>query len=256
MIGGLLSQLDPSQQPLIELEALCYTCRKRHPIRATPETWLARVDEWEVKHRGHNVEFISYRREVPRRFPKWLERLWENFNRAPWWLEFAPNTDLKLAYAASAAYTITLASLATSSTLVAGQESNSVDNSSNLYLDYLVGGKITTGTTPTTAKSINIFTVGTVDDTPTWPDVFDGTDSAETWTSVDMRNAASALLAATTTDNTSNRTYWFGPRSLANCFGGVLPKLHVLWVTHDTAVNLHATGSNHVLSYKGAYLTG
>lgn len=163
--------------------------------------------------------------------------------------------DIKTAYGASAALTITLASLATSSTLVAGRESTAIDNTSNKYLDALVGGKITTGTAPTTAKSILVYVYASLNDTPLYPDVFDGTDSVETVTSTDIRNASLVLAAAMTTDATSDRTYWVRPFSVANCFGGVMPKFWGVFVTHDTAVNLNATGSNHALYYTPVYET-
>ena len=61
------------------------------------------------------------------------------------------STTRKPSYAASSNLTITLASLATSSTLVVGRVSTQVDNSSNLYLDYLLSAKISTGTSLTVA---------------------------------------------------------------------------------------------------------
>ena len=39
-------------------------------------------------------------------------------------------------------------------------------------------------------------------------------------------------------------------------FGGVVPKNHGLFVTHDTAVNLNSTAGNHSFSYTGVYGTG
>lgn len=235
--------------------AVCHDCRRRHEIRESPATWLARLSEWEVKHRGHRTEFVSPQRIVPRRFPRVLERIWERFNRAPWWLEYKPNANIKIAYAASAAYTITLASLASSATLTAGQESTGISNASNLYLDYMIGGKATTGTTPTTAKSIQIWIAGAVNDTPLYPDVMDGTDSAETVTTADIRNGGLIFLADTAVDATSNQTYWFRPSSLAAVCGGIVPVAHSLWVTHDTVAALHATAGNHSLSQTGIYVT-
>ena len=105
--------------------------------------------------------------------------------------------------AASAAYTITLASLATSSTLVAGRESTSVSNTTNLYLDYGIAGLITVGTTPTVNTIIEVWAYGSLNDTPTYPDVFDGTDSAETVTSVAIKQASLALLAVLNVDATT-----------------------------------------------------
>ena len=86
---------------------------------------------------------------------------------------------IKIAYAASATITMSLASIATSSTFVAGAESAIVDNTSNLYVDAIVGGKITVGTTPTANTQIQISVFTPIDSTPTYPDVMDGTDSVE-----------------------------------------------------------------------------
>jgi hypothetical protein len=86
--------------------------------------------------------------------------------------------------------------------------------------------------------------------TPTYPDVLDGTDSAETFTSANVMNSAVRLAASMLVDSTSDRDYFFGPVSVASLFGGVLPKFWGVYVAHDTAVNLNSTGGNHVLSYE------
>jgi hypothetical protein len=163
--------------------------------------------------------------------------------------------DVKLAYGASVEITVTLASLATSSTLVAGRESTAIDNTSNKYLDYLVSGKVTTGTTPTVAKSIYVFVYASMNDTPAYPDVFDGTDSAETVTSAEVRNAGLVLGAIMQVTATSNVSYFVRPFSIANCFGGVLPKFWGLFVVHDTVAALHATSSNHAFYATPVYQT-
>lgn len=162
--------------------------------------------------------------------------------------------NIKLEYAASSALTITLASLATSATLVAGQESTEVDNTTNKYLDYLLAGKITTGTSPTDAREILVYVVGLMEDS-TYPDVFDGTNSAETWTNLFIRNAAGKLAAVIQTNSTSDVTYFFGPVSVAALFGGVVPKKFVVWVTHSTGVNLNSTGSNQAIHITPVYAT-
>lgn len=242
-------------QPTIFFTAVCNGCRRKHDIAETTSRWLTAMDEWRAKHHGPDcdIEFISRKREIPAGID---ESAFEAANRAPWWLDYTPNVDIKLALASSASLTITLASLATSSTLTAGREATAVDNGTNLYLDYHVGGKITTGTSPTDNRLIVIYAVGAVNDTPTWPDVFDGTDSAETVTSTEIRDAALSWFASSDTDNTSDVTYWFKPCSIAAAFGGIVPDQWTLWVTHSTGVNLNATGSNHALSYTGVYQTG
>jgi hypothetical protein len=243
----------------IHLRAVCHDCRQRHDVEASPLTWLARMGEWEVKHRGHRIEFRSQRRTLARTLAdRWLYPLLDRWGGLPWWVAaYAENADIKLAYAASAAYTLGLATtpLASSATFVAGRESTAVDNTTNKYLEYLVGGKVTTGTSPTASKSIRIYAHAAVDDTPTYADVLDGTDSDETLTSVDFVNQL-ALLGVLGTDNTSSRTYWMQPKALSLAFGGVVPKFHGLFVAHDTGVALHATPGNHALSHTGVYVTG
>jgi hypothetical protein len=162
-------------------------------------------------------------------------------------------SNIKLEYAASSALTITLASLATSATWVFGRESTEVNNTTNKYLDYLLAGKITLGTTPT-AGELRVYVIGLAEDA-TYPDVFDGTDSDETWTTAAIRDSVGKLAAVIATPATSDQTQWFGPTSVAALFGGVLPKKFVVFVTHNTAVNLNATAGNHAIYITPVYET-
>ena len=161
---------------------------------------------------------------------------------------------LKPVYAASAAVTITLASLASSSTFVAGQEASVISNLSNLYDDALMSGKIRVGTTPTINTQVLIYVFGTLDDAPTYPDGMDGTDSAETLTSAGVGRGFLKLAAVLDVDSTtSDRDYAFGPVSIAQLFGGHLPTRWGVFVTHNTGVNLNSTGSNHFIKYDGIH---
>lgn len=162
--------------------------------------------------------------------------------------------NVKIEYAASSAITITLASLATSATFVAGRESTLIDNASNKYLDYILSGKITTGTTPTVNTEIRVYVVGIMDDS-TWPDVFDGTDSAETVTNAFILDGLCALAARLQVSATSDVGYFIRNVSVAALFGGALPKKFVVFVSHNTAVNLNATGGNHTLFVTPVYET-
>jgi hypothetical protein len=154
---------------------------------------------------------------------------------------------IKPDYIASSAVTITLASLASSTTFLAGRESTAIDNTVNEYADYHLSGKITTGTAPTAGR-IEVYVVGLQDDA-TWPDVFDGTDSAETITDVNVKNSICRLAASIVTGTTANQAYPFGPVSVAGLFGTqVCPKKFVVYVAHSTVAALNATGANHVIS--------
>lgn len=163
----------------------------------------------------------------------------------------------KIAYAASSALTMSLAGLGTDANLLAGQEATAVDNSSNLYFDYQISGKITTGTSPTAAKQIEIYVVAPIDpDTPTWPDVFTGTNGARTITSAEIKKSICRVPAhVIDTNNTSDRTYPFAPISVASLFGGVCPKRFTVFVTHNTGVALNATAGNHTIVVQGIYAT-
>lgn len=218
--------------------AVCLTCHHQHLIakaeQVSPQPWL----DWLVKHQGHDTFILPH---------KLLSQLGER--------SLAHNADAKIAYAASADYTCTLSSLASDANLLAGRETTGLSNATNKYLDELVSGKITTGTTPTDAKQIEVHAVGALDDTPNYPDVFDGTESAETITSAGIKSAISALLVAIGTNNTSDRTYPFKPIGLRQLFGDGLPPAHVLFVTHSTGVNLNAVGTNHKLTHTPVYAT-
>ena len=162
--------------------------------------------------------------------------------------------DLKLSYPAASDLTITLASLGSDTNLLTGRESATIDNATNLYLDYLISGKITAGTSPTAARSIEVWAVGSWDGT-NWPDVFDGTESAETITSADIKASVCRFVAAMATASTSDRTYHFGPVSLAAAFGGTLPPKFVLFVTHSTGVALNSTAGNHQIRIQPVFQT-
>lgn len=155
--------------------------------------------------------------------------------------------------AASGAFTITLASVATSSSKIVGPESTAIATDADDYLDYYVGGKITTGTSPTVSKTIDIYGYGAYHDTPTYPVKITGTASTVTFDSENQRNSALRLLHTIVVDANSDRTYSFGPVGVAAVFGGILPTDIGVWVTHDTAVNLNSTAGNHAINYTGVY---
>lgn len=161
-------------------------------------------------------------------------------------------SDIKLKYTSPASITFTsLNALPTSATRVAGAESDAIDNGTNLFVDALVSGKISTGTSPTVSKQIDIWVYAAHDETPTYPDVLDGTDSTETITSENVRNSAMKLAHTIVVDNTSDRAYWVAPFSVAALFGGIMPRRWGLFVAHDTSANLHATA--HEMKYTGAH---
>lgn len=226
--------------------AICLACRTQHLIakgeQITNQPWY----DWLKKHAhcgGSDTVFI-----VPHGLLGQLGRAVAQGQA------LRDNANVKAEYAASAAYTITLTSLASGSTLLAGREGNSLSNTTNKYLDELVSALITTGTTPT-AGVIEVHVVGSLDDTPTWPDVFDGTDSAETITSADIKASICAQIGGVINSTTSNVGYPFRPTGIRQFFGDAMPPAHVPFVTHSTVAALNATATNHFVKHTPVYAT-
>lgn len=161
-----------------------------------------------------------------------------------------PNNIL-IKYGTTTTITNAIASLASDTNLLAGYESAVIDNTSDGFDDIILSGKVTTGTSPTASRQIEIWAVAW--DSNAWPDVFDGTTGAETITSADIKAALCKCVAIMPTNNTSDRTYSFTGVSAKQVFGGVLPSTFVLFTVHNTGVNLNATAGNHEFRYQGTY---
>jgi hypothetical protein len=157
--------------------------------------------------------------------------------------------DIRLKYGTQTTITLSLASLADDNTnALVGRASTAVVNTNN-DVDHLVSGDIRTGTSPTAARTIEIWAYAQIDDTPTYPDGITGTDAAKTFTSDGVKQSALRFLHAIVIEAASDRDYFMPPTSIAQAFGGVLPKRWGLFVVNRTGVALHATGGNHVFSY-------
>jgi len=168
-------------------------------------------------------------------------------------------SNIKRAYSASANLTVTnLASIATSSTLVAGWLSGIIDNTTDLELDKLISGKVALGNSAT-AGQIALYAVAMLDDS-NWPasaltsGTF-GTEGTGAFKDATNRDAVAVLLwaAGTRADPGTDDVYQIAVSSLAGAFGGVLPAKCVLFLTHSTGVNLASSG--HQVTCKGTYET-
>lgn len=153
---------------------------------------------------------------------------------------------IKTAYPATStvALTLTLASLASDSTLLAGRASTAVDNTTNLDLDHLLAGAIATGTSPTVSTTIEVwvYSVASIaSGTPTYVDSITGTDANKTMTSLNVKNSAMRFAALFTVDATTGRNYFLAPVSVASLFGGSLPPFWGVFVVQNTGVALNAT---------------
>jgi hypothetical protein len=145
---------------------------------------------------------------------------------------------------ADAAITISPEGVATSSTLLAGVESDAI-TPADPVLDELVEGIWTAGTSPTGGQ-VDICVWGSFQATPVPPAPLDGTASAETFDSENTKQAAVVVAKSIMLDTTSNRAYPVHPFSIAALFGGNLPKQYGLFITQNSGVNAHATAGNHV----------
>lgn len=163
--------------------------------------------------------------------------------------------DIKSKYPASSAdsvaLTISPASLASDSNLLAGRQSTVVDNTTNLDLDHLVSGKVRVGTSPTAAKRIELYAFAPTkiaSGVATYPDSFGASDANRSITSANVKAAGFRLVWSAFVDSTSDRDYFIPPTSIAELFGK-LPPFWGLWLVHDTVAALNSTAGNHELHY-------
>lgn len=242
----------PTAGVTIELLARCFDCQHYHVVQTTPTRFLDALAEWELRHRGHDIDFLSTKRRIPKGFD---DTPYERLGEAPWWLEWRENADIKPLYAASAAITCSLQTgpLASSSTFTSGRESLAIDNNTNRMLDERITAKITTGTTPTASTEIRVYAYAALSDTPTYPDTITGTDANVSLTNSQILDSGFVALGVTAVSGTSNVGYPIRCLTLARAFGH-MPKRYGLYITHNTAVALNATAGNHVLTRIGAYL--
>lgn len=148
-------------------------------------------------------------------------------------------------YSSNTAITMDLSALASSATFVAGRESSQVDNTTNKYVDVLVSGSVSVGTTPTANTSILVYVYGADTSLATTAiDVLDGTDSAETLTNVGILNALRLGAAINVPAATTDVQYFVLPFSVAALFGGVVPKFWGLYVAQNTGAALRTNAIN------------
>lgn len=154
--------------------------------------------------------------------------------------------------ASSVALTLTAASLASDTNLLAGRAGTAVDNTTNLDVDHLLSGVITTGPTPTVGTTIEVWvwaSYKTASGTPTYPDSITGIDANKTITNSGIKASMLRLVASITVTATSNVAYPFAGVSIASLYGA-MPKFWGPFIVHNTGVALNATGGNHDFEYE------
>lgn len=166
--------------------------------------------------------------------------------------------DFKLAYPSSTALTVTnLHSIASSSTFVSGWTSGTIDNSSNLYLDYFVTASIVVASGGLSNGQIRMYAYAQLNDS-TWPDIFsagtEGTEGTATLHDVNIRDGVLKSIGAILTDTTNSQVYPLGFGGIAAAFDGFMPRKFAIYIAHSTGANL-AASSNGVW-YTPKYITG
>lgn len=147
-------------------------------------------------------------------------------------------------YGTATSITLTLTSLASSTAdPPVGRESAVVDVTTIDCIDMWVGGKITTGTTPTANTRILVFIAPSYDGTSYAGNAAGAGDAGLTPSVVETMALAAVIpvkaAVATTTFN------W--GVSLLSLLGGLPPKF-VVFVTHNSVAALHTSG--HELKYR------
>lgn len=165
---------------------------------------------------------------------------------------------LTTTYSANTAITFDISSLGTSSTFVAGRESTQIDNTTTQYIDCIVNVDGITGhasTAPTIGQVIALYVWGADTSLATTAiDVLDGTDSAETLSHVSVLNSLRFAAAPAVTVATAALVYFIQPFSVAQLFGGVMPKFWGLYLAHNHTGALAAAQSG-LFSFNGITYT-
>lgn len=147
-------------------------------------------------------------------------------------------------YSSNTAITMNLSALAASATYIAGRESSQVDNTSNKYIDALVQGSFTVGTTPAITGGLAVYVWGADTSLATTAlGTLDGTDSDESLTTTQLGMLKFGTFVPVLV-NTSDTKYWIPPFAIAPLFGGIMPKFWGLYVAHSMTAALKTDAAN------------
>lgn len=249
--------------------AVCDTCGLKH--LAAPGSDEAA--EFFHRHHNHVVRLIrpdpvlaklrsrfgvDLFRETYNRVTRWGREQERRFEMARLGVAgYRDNANVKVAYGTATAMTITNANLATSAT--AGWQSAAIDNTSNLYLDYLFHVALAAvNTAPANSKAIFMFAHGLVDSAgAVYTSTGDGTPGASeaTMTFPDVTTLPTVCPPLGTIPYpVQNKIINGGPFSFSGAFGiqntGALPKLLISMINHS-GMTLNVTS----ITYLGAYDT-
>jgi hypothetical protein len=136
--------------------------------------------------------------------------------------------------------TLTSSALASAATLLAGRQSTVADNTSTLNVDHLVGGTLVTTATTTTNTQLQVWAFATFDGGTTFSAGLGASDANFT---VDAGGKnLMRLLTVIPNITTTAVTYAWGPFSVAQAYGGVLPQKWGIFIVQNTGTALAAGG--------------
>lgn len=148
---------------------------------------------------------------------------------------------LKDAFAASTAFTITLASLTNGS----ARQSTEIDNTTNLYVGAYIAVNIKMGTSPTSNTIISVYILRNDNNgTAIRDDGAGASDAAITIKNAQVIGTLSTGSSAATGDVLKGVFY----------VDNIGPKWSIA-IKNDSGVTLDATGGNHVVNYVGVTKT-
>jgi hypothetical protein len=163
-------------------------------------------------------------------------------------------TTFKPLYATNATITITLTSLANSTTLATGyRQSAAVDNTTNLYADALIYGHVQSNAAPTAGNVYSVFLYWSNDGGTTYSRNASGSDAAYTQPDSDANAKAQATCLCTAV----NQVFYFDGFSFCQTAGLLfLPQKWGIIFKNGSGQALDATAGHHVFSYMGVNWQG
>lgn len=242
--------------------AVCHTCRLKHLARPGSDEAV----EFAARHRGHYVEIG---RPDPRLAKLWRllkVDLFSEIARGVFRIErlgvagYGDNANVLTAYGTATAATWTnLNSLANSAT--AGAQCTAIDNTSNLYDDYMVEpqlGSVAAGTAGN-SKAIFFFTHALVDSSgsayaSTGAATPGASDATLTYLDITANAIPAPLLGVVPIQGTNPPATNGGPFSVAGSLGyqGYAPPKFVLGAVNNCGLTLNASNT---VNYRGVYFT-
>lgn len=200
--------------------AVCHDCRHRHPVRKEQDMTASMLEwnDWLRRHPGHICELVT--------------------NQA--WHDYTPNAAVTQVDNTISNPTITLAALASSSTLVAGAQSDIIafGASATNQTDARVAANVQVNAAGLSAGVIEVWLYADFGG-GVYPDTLTGAGhGAITVSSLAIKWSGLSLIGSVTTDTTGSRTYPFKPASVAQLCGGSVPPHYGMWVTHSTGAGL------------------